>query len=257
MSKRQVQRLCSFLLLVLPVGCSYFVVKKQIVSILPQSIQFPNQGVGTTSSAYTVTLKGGIVPLTISSIQASAPFAQTNNCGTTLAPSQNCTINVTFTPTASQNYSSSLVIADSATNSPQSVALSGSGVEVIPITFSATQISFPDEAEGTTSTAHSITMTNHLPTAISISSIQTSAPFAQTNTCGTSLAGGASCTLNVTFSPSALQSYSGTMTITDNATGSPQVIGLAGNGVVPVSVMPKFLHFNNQLVILQALRNRS
>jgi hypothetical protein len=191
-SKRQVQRLCSFLLLVLPLGCSYFVVKKQIVSILPQSIQFPNQGVGTTSSAYTVTLKGGIVPLTISSIQASAPFAQTNNCGTTLAPSQNCTINVTFTPAASQNYSSSLVIADSATNSPQSVALSGSGLEVIPITFSATQISFPDEAEGTTSTAHSITMTNHLPTAISISSVQTSAPFAQTNTCGTSLAGGAS-----------------------------------------------------------------
>jgi hypothetical protein len=63
--------------------------------------------------------------------------------------------------------------------------------------------------------------------------------------------------LNVTFSPSALQSYSGTLTITDNATGSPQVIGLAGNGVVPVSVTPKFLHFNNQLVILQALRNRS
>ncbi len=173
MSKPQIQRLCSFLLFVLPIGCSYFVVKKQIISVSPQSIQFPNQGVGTTSSAYTVTLNGGIVPLTISNIQTSAPFAQTNNCGTTLAPNQKCAINVTFSPTANQNYSSSLVITDSATNSPQSVALTGNGVAVIPITFSATQIGFPNQAEGTTSIAHSITMTNNLPTAISISSIQT------------------------------------------------------------------------------------
>ncbi len=217
----------------------------QNISVTPQLINYPNQGVGTTSGAAAVTLLNNQSgTLSISNIQITAPFSQINNCGTSLAPNQKCTFNVTFSPTARQFYTGTLTITDSASNSPQTVTLTGNGV--IPVTFSSAQLNFANQAAGTTSAARNISLTNNLSTTLAISSIQASAPFAQTNNCGATLGPGASCTLSMTFSPAAVQSYTGSITVTDSDPSSPQSVALSGSGIAPATYTPKLIPFPNQ-----------
>ena len=89
---------------------------------------------------------------------------------------------------------------------------------------------FASQVVGTTSTAKSVTLSNGGDAALSITSIATSGEFAQTNTCGSSVAAGANCTISVTFTPTAGGTRTGTLTITDNAAGSPQSLALSGTG---------------------------
>ena len=225
------------------------VLQAQNISVSPKLIAFPNQGINTTSAAYAITLWNNQAgTLTISSIQASAPFAQTNDCGTSVAPNAKCTINVTFRPTAIQYYSSSLTITDSAANSPQVVTLAGNGD--LPVAFTPKQILFPNQGINSTSSAYTITLTNHEATSISFSSISVPAPFAETNNCGGSLASGSSCTVSVTFSPTAVKYYSAAVTITDTASSSPQTIPVTGNGVLPIKYTPAVggYYFYHQIV---------
>jgi hypothetical protein len=65
--------------------------------------------------------------LSVSSVQVTGSFAETNNCSTPLAPSSSCAISITFTPTASGALSGALTLSDSAANSPQTESLTGSG----------------------------------------------------------------------------------------------------------------------------------
>src|SRR5207249_4739455 len=103
-----------------------------VVRLSPSSLGFPNEIVGTTSAAQAVTLSNiGSATLNISSIAItganSGDFGQTNNCGTSVAAGAQCTINVTFTPTASGTRSASLSVTDNASGSPQAVSLTGTG----------------------------------------------------------------------------------------------------------------------------------
>ena len=224
-------------------------IQAQNISVSPKLIPFPNQGIGTTSPAYSITLLNNQAgTLSISSIQTIAPYAQTNNCGTSLAPNAQCTIKVTFSPAAVQYYSSNLTITDSAGNSPQVVALTGNGV--IPVSYSPKQILFPNQGINSNSSAYSVTLTNNQSTAISISSIAAPAPFTATNTCAGSLAAGKSCTVTVTFTPAAVKYYSADVTITDTGSNSPQLIPISGNGVLPLKYSPAVggFYFNHQIV---------
>ncbi len=241
--KIQARRLGLYLIVLALSGCG--IARAQNISLAPKTISFPNQGINTTSSSYPVTLLNNQAgTLTISSIQVSAPFSQTNNCGSSLASNQQCTINVSFSPAAKQFYSSTLTVTDSAANSPQTVALSGNGV--IPVTITPSAINFPNQAINSTSTATPLTLSNNTSAALSIASIATSGAFAQTNNCGASLAAGTSCTVNVTFSPSAIQYYSSSVTFTDGGASSPQSIPVNGSGVVTVAYTPKSISFPNQ-----------
>ncbi len=115
--------------------------------------------------------------------------------------------------------------------------------------LSTPTLDFPPQQVGTTSSAQTVTLTNNSSTALSISSVAASSGFAETQTCGTSLAAGANCTISVTFTPAALGSHTGTVTINDNAaSGSPQAINLSGSGYSgAVSLSPSSLSFGNQL----------
>jgi hypothetical protein len=94
------------------------------------SLTFANQLMGTSSSAQAVTLSNtGSAAMKISSLGGSGDFAQTNNCGTTMASGGSCTISVTFTPTATGSRSGNLTITDDAVGSPHTVALSGQGTD--------------------------------------------------------------------------------------------------------------------------------
>ena len=99
------------------------------------------------------------------------------------------------------------------------------------LTSSPSSLSFGNETTGSTSAAQSVTISNPGSTAASVSSISTSAPFAETNTCGSSIAAGGSCTASVTFSPTAAGAASGTLSVSSSATGSPLSVALSGTGV--------------------------
>ena len=220
-----------------------------VVSLSPTSLSFGNHQVNTTSSAQTVTLtNSGNAALTIHSIGLSGPnsgdFHQQNTCpsgSSTLAAGASCTISVTFTPTADGSRSASLTITDNASGSPQSVALSGSGTtESAPVvSLSPTSLSFGNHQVNTTSAAQAVTLTNSGNAALTIKGIGLSGPnsgdFHQQHTCPSSsstLAAGASCFINVTFTPTAEGTRSASLSIADNASGSPQSVTLSGTGVL-------------------------
>ena len=92
------------------------------------SLSFPNQTVGTTSSAQGITLtNAGLLPLQVSHIQTTGAFSETNTCGNSVGVGQPCTVSVTFTPTTAGASTGTLTFTDSAPDSPQSVTLTGTG----------------------------------------------------------------------------------------------------------------------------------
>lgn len=101
----------------------------------------------------------------------------------------------------------------------------------VPVaSLSSSLLTFPSQWVGTTSATQNLTLTNTGSAPLTTSSIVTNGDFAQTNACGTSVAAGASCTISVTFTPTATGARSAMVTITDNATGSPQTVALSGTG---------------------------
>jgi hypothetical protein len=204
-------------------------------AILSQaSLGFPDEPVGTTSPAQSVTLTNpGNAPLNIASIAASGDFTHTTTCGAILAVNGSCSISVKFTPTATGNRAGTLTITDNAANvagSTQTVQLSGNGLTVPVVTLSTNTLTFSSQAIGSTSPAQAVTLSNIGSAPLVISNVTQSGNFAQINNCGTSVAPGSNCTINVTFTPGASGNLFGTITITDNAAGSPQSIALSGVG---------------------------
>jgi hypothetical protein len=98
------------------------------------------------------------------------------------------------------------------------------------LALSTASLTFGDEVVGTTSQPLTVTLTNSGTAALSIASITVSADFEETNNCVSPLAPGAKCTINVTFTPNSTGSLSGTISVTDNAAGSPQTVSLSGTG---------------------------
>ncbi len=116
-------------------------------------------------------------------------------------------------------------------------ALSGCGGGGSPsVSFSASSLTFGNEEEGATSEPLLITLTNTGTAPLTITNIAASANFAETNTCGATLAAGANCAINVTLVPDTTGSLTGTVTFTDNAAGSPQMVSLKGTAVTPSSL---------------------
>jgi hypothetical protein len=201
----------------------------------PTSLTFSSQTVGTTSTAQSITLtNSGTATLNISTVTISGDFADTNNCaGIALGIGGNCTINVSFTPTTTGTRTGTVVITDNASNSPQSVSLTGTGTGTPGISFSPTTLTFASQSVGTTSTAQTVTITNNGTAPLTITAIGTTGDFAQTSTCPlspSSLSTGANCTVSVTFKPTTTGTRLGTLTVTDNAPGSPQSVSLTGTG---------------------------
>ena len=214
------------------------------VGLAPTGLDFGNQLLATTSAPMTVTLTNtGAAALTINSFAPSGDFAATSTgasaCPTspaTLAAGGTCTINVTFTPTASGARTGTLSLTDNAGGSPQIMTLSGNGTAP-GVGLAPTSLGFGNQPLATTSAPMTVTLTNTGTAALTINSFAASGDFAATSTgasaCPTSpatLAAGANCTINVTFTPTASGARTGTLSVTDNAGGSPQIMTLSGNG---------------------------
>jgi uncharacterized repeat protein (TIGR03803 family) len=237
-------------------GVVFEVIREPFVTLSPANLSFGNQTVGISSSPQATTLtNSGNLPLTITSIQItgadSSDFGQTNNCPSSLPPNSSCQINVSFTPAATGNRSAAVSVTDNAPGSPQSVPLTGVGV-LPAVTFSPTNLNFGSQTVGASSSPLKTTLTNTGQGVLTIASIgiagTNSNEFAQTNNCPASLSPNASCSISVTFTPTAVGNANASVTIADNAPGSPQTVPLAGIGVTGISFSPPIVTFPNQYV---------
>jgi sugar lactone lactonase YvrE len=143
-----------------------------------------------------------------------------------------------------------LFIADTYNNRIREVLLAPA------VTLSTASLSFSAQLVNTTSLAQSVTVTNTGGANLTISSIVASGTYTQTNTCPTfpaTLNPGSTCAIRVMFTATAVGTQTGTLTITDNAAGSPHTVGLSGTGVTSilgsaVSLAPASLNFPAQNV---------
>lgn len=204
-----------------------------IVALSPASLSFSTQPVGTASAAQSVTLTNtGTATLNVSSIQIAGDFAQVNNCPSALASNRSCTFNVSFTPTVTGTRNGTLTLSDNAQSSPQSVTLTGTGSVAYPIaTVTPTNLAFLGQPIATTTAAQTVTLTNTGSAPLNVSGIQITGDFAQINNCPSALAANLSCTFKISFTPTATGTRNGTLTLGDNAQGSPQFVNLAGLGM--------------------------
>jgi hypothetical protein len=217
-------------------------------NVAPSSLTFGNTNLGSTSAPQAVTLSNtGNAALSVSGIAASVNFAAANNCAGSVAAGGSCTINVTFTPTASGTLNGTLTITDNSSGvagTTQTVALTGIGIAPVAV-VSPASLTFGSQVLGTPSPSQRVTLSNLGNATLTITSITASRDFSQTNNCEWGVAAGASCTINVTFTPTAKGTRKGTISIADNATGSPQVVTLIGVGTV-VKLSPLALSFGRQ-----------
>ena len=152
------------------------------------------------------------------------------NCFIPIAPLSSCTVNVTFNGQfAFGQLYATLSFTDDAAGSPQSVGLTGNVIGQ-GLVFTVPALRFGQQAVGTKSTSQKVSLINGTGVALTISSVKASANFAQTNTCGTSLAAGAYCYVTVSFKPASIGIKQGSVTVVDSASGSPQVLPLIGTG---------------------------
>ncbi len=107
---------------------------------------------------------------------------------------------------------------------------SGGGSGAATLTASPSSESFANQNVGSTSAARTVTISNSGSAAASMSSIGVTGPFGESNNCGTSLAAGASCTVGVSFAPTAAGSATGTLSVNSSAPGSPLTVALTGSG---------------------------
>lgn len=120
-----------------------------------------------------------------------------------------------------------------------------------PVGVSPSKLNFRTTVLGKKSPAQGVTLSNSSPNTISISSIALTGAdpgdFSQTNNCGSTLAGNSSCTIAVVFSPNVINTRTATLSISDNAPGSPQTASLQGAGT-EANLSPSSLTFAAQTV---------
>jgi hypothetical protein len=217
--------------------------------VSPSNLNFADQSIGNASAPQTVTFTNtGALALSITGLNISKGWAQSNNCLPSVPPKGSCTVQVSFRPGSSGPLNGALTFSEYTTNSPQSVTLSGTGVGPV-VRLSPDNLNFSADSASTTTAAKSVTLTNSGNGALKNLIIATSGDFAQTNDCGGSLDASASCTINVTFTPKEQGNRKGTLTLNDDAPDSPQNLRLDGSvGAVPVWLITSSLAFSNQAV---------
>jgi hypothetical protein len=210
--------------------------------LMPASLTFASQPVGSVSAAQHVTLTNtGDQPLQSISVQASTAFSAANNCGTTLGGHSSCAIMVSFLPATIGGQSGVLTVSDTiaegatAKVDSQQVLLAGTGTAPVGVA-SATPFSldFGYYAVNQSSPVQNVTITNN--GTANLSNIQTAVngDFAvravSESPCGETLATGASCNIGVVFSPSQISQRAGSLTITAIGLPEPLVVALSGTG---------------------------
>ena len=226
------------------------------LGVNPASLSFAGQTVGQPSSAQTVTITNtGGAPLAnvgfqITGLSAGSFAWSASTCPTTLANGGNCTVQVVFSPAAAGGATASLVVSSSTAGvAAVTVPLSGTGQTPAGLNVNPAQLLFPIVVPGQSSLSQAVNLTNTGGSAASSLTVTATPPFSLVqNTCGSSLASGASCSTGVIFSPSLNGPYTGTLTIASPSLTASASVPLSGTGGTPGSVqaLPSIVNFTNQ-----------
>jgi trimeric autotransporter adhesin len=229
----------------------------------PSTLNFSNQVINTTSSSQTITVSNpGTATLNISGISVvgadPTAFTQTSTCGATLAVNTHCSITVTFTPTSVRSFAATVAVADDAVGSPQTAALTGTGINqaVAQAILNPTSLAFAAQTVGSTSATQSITLSNPGNAALQVSKIAlvgaNASAFSESDDCGQSVSADSACTISIAFTPPSAGTFTASVQVLDSAANSPQSATLTGTGtaaLVPQAVLtPASLAFASQTV---------
>jgi hypothetical protein len=246
-------------------GTSLFELAPGVGTQITQAISLSGTGTGTPATAsvmpsmalltagvmggvamqqFILTNTGGGAPLTVSSIgfanSAVPGFSETNNCTTTLTQNQTCTITVQYAPTVTGSVSQTLDVVDNAIGTPQTVALTGVGVAPTA-SLTPSSLNFSGVVAETVQ-EQAFTLTDTSSTAyLAVSSIYFptnngfNIDYANSTCISALIAPGATCSVNVTFTPGVTGSSTNTLTLTDNTAGGTETATVNGTGTAPVA----------------------
>jgi subtilase family serine protease len=235
------------------------------ITLSPTSATFPSTIVGSTSATTaTFTAKNtGTAPVTFTNIEITGTsytsYSGSSTCSTTssLAVGASCTVTVSFKPTATGTLTATLNIVDNAGTQSASLSGTGAAASTYTLSLSPAALTFASTTVGSTTAAQVITIKNTGTAAVTLTSETITGANATSfvksaTTCGTSLAAAASCTVSVEFKPAAAGSLTGSLSIADNATGSPQLVSLQGTATAPstptVTLSPASIAFPTTII---------
>jgi len=221
--------------------------------VSPPSLSFAAQPLNQASAPQTLTVSNtGGAPLANVGFQITGPSdgsfsTGSSTCGATLANGGSCTIQVIFTPIASGGSTASLAISSSTSGvKAVTVPLTGVGQAMAGLNVSPALLLFPTVVPGQSSLSQTVSLTNSGGSTASALTLTVTPPFSLVqNNCGASLAGGASCSTGVIFSPSVNGAFTGTLTIASPTLTATASVPLSGTSGVPGSVQyqPSLLIF--------------
>jgi triacylglycerol esterase/lipase EstA (alpha/beta hydrolase family) len=209
------------------------------VLVNPAMLAFPDTPIRTTSAAQAVMLTNNTSEaISMGRVSVSSNFIVADDtCGSILTPGTTCEVSVQFRPTVVGTLTGTLTIGTSF--GAQKVALSGNGVSG-GIVFSATSLNFPDTNVGATSGSQSGTLKNETGAIVTMGSVVTSIGFSvSANTCGSSIANGATCRIAVKFQPASAGPLTGLLTVNEIDPTDSQSINLSGTGLNLVPIITR------------------
>ena len=201
----------------------------------PSSLSFGDVHVGATATRTTTFTNNSPNPVNIASIAPSTGYSAQSSCGASVAPGASCSLDVTFAPFIPGLNPGALIVTDDAVGSPHAVALSGRGTEGNAL-FSTTTLALGSELLGRITPPRVVTLSNNGTGTLAISGLTTSGDFTQTNNCAATLPIGGSCSITVSFLPSAEGTRIGSVTIASDGPGSPHSVSLSGTGLASLPV---------------------
>ena len=207
-----------------------------VFQLSPASLSFGSVTVGKRAQRTATLTNITDLPSILGTIKVSGDYAvDASACPATLAAGQSCSLTLTFTPSASGLRSGSASVADPSTGSLQTIALTGTGLAG-QLALQPQALSFGVTPVGT-SVAQNVVLSNTGPTSlggIAPSLLGANASeFSLTTTCQSALAPGASCVVQVTFTPSAVGAGSATLSVASTDPSAPALIPLSGAGSQP------------------------
>jgi hypothetical protein len=207
------------------------------ITLTPSSLAFGLVATGSSLNATLVATNPGATPVHLTALATTGDFAVTGgtcNPTTVLAANGgNCTVQITFTPTTIGQQTGLLTLSGNGTPAQISAALTGIGVTPATLALSPALLSFGSVADGAVSPTQTVTVTNSggLPATLGTLTVNTTGFEVSDNTCGTTLAAGAQCTLQVAFTPTLAGPLHGVLAYPGQYEGSTAAIQLAGTGL--------------------------
>ncbi len=213
-------------------------------SVSTQILQFTPEVVGSTGAPLSVDLfNTGEAPLGVSMVEVRGPYLVSGGCQV-VAPAGACVFDVFFRPSAPGIQTGEILLHTSAGGDPLRIALNGLGYVPAELSVDPPSLEFPPQAVGTSSAIQSVVLSNTGTVDLNLMGISASGAFVSSTQCGAVLAGGSSCAVWVSFSPSDPGVATGVLTISSDLPNSPREVPLSGSGdLLELSPQPSTVDF--------------